>query len=115
MQFADEDELLSSRLKVGFIYLALPLLLALGLFFYLTAVILYMIIELISKPPEWIEENEVFCEKKLVKVCCACICEGFQNVLMWFLLQPRAIIYAVFWAPVKMTKMFCGSICRMFE
>ena len=88
---------------MGFIYLALPLLLALGLFFYLTAVVLYMVIELISKPLEWIEESEVFCEKKVVKGCCACTCEGFQNVLMWFLLQPRAILYAVFWAPVKMT------------
>ena len=46
---------------MGFIYLALPLLLALGLFFYLTAVVLYMIIELIYKPLEWIEESEVFC------------------------------------------------------
>jgi hypothetical protein len=53
-------------------------------------------------------------EEKLVKSC-SCLGEFFSRILMWLLFQPRAVLYAVFISPIKLTMMFCGEFCKVFE
>lgn len=115
MQFEDESEMMVERVKQLSLYLLLPFVLTLILLCYVVAIPVFMVGCLIYKPCAWVGKGTEMIEGSIVHSCCCCFPDCFMNILIWLLLQPRAILYAVFVAPIKITTMFCGEICRIFD
>ena len=85
----------------------IPFILVVLLLCYVVILPAYMIGCLIINPCAWPNEKPDICEYKLAK-CLCCSVECCSRILAWFLLQPRAILFAVFIAPIKITAMMCS-------
>lgn len=87
---------------------------ALVFFCFLTVLPLYMVGNLLINPCVWPSERQDICEYKLAKfACCQTSCWCIR-VLLYVLLLPRSVLFAVFVAPVKLTALLCGEICQIF-
>jgi hypothetical protein len=113
MQFEDEDALPTERTKQVLLYLSLPLILAVILASYLAAIPIYMVGTFLYKPLDWLSSSNMF-EQSVGECCCGWMPHCLQSILLWFMFQPRAVLYAVFVAPLKITAMVCGGLCRAF-
>lgn len=49
-----------------------------------------------------------------LKLCCQKQTILFY-IVVWLFFQPRALLYALFIAPVKLTLFFCGEIASVLE
>ena len=113
MQFEEEDEMLIERAKQMLLYLTLPPILALVLACYLASIPVYMLGTLLYKPFEWVA-NAHYPERDLAEALCGWMPYCLLLIVKWLLYQPRAALYAVFVAPLKITAIVCGGLCRAF-
>ena len=116
MQFEEEERLVAERAKQLVLFLLLPFIIALMFFCYFAGLPIYMVITLLDRPCHWVSSDHDSFETKLVrKYLCCCLGDFLQNLTLWILFQPRAALYAVFVSPVRLTMMFCGELCKVFE
>jgi hypothetical protein len=114
MQFEDEDDFAVERIKQVCFYLSLPLILVLIIVCYVASIPLYMLASLFYKPLDWSNHASSFAEGQFVDCLCFCLPDLLRLCLLWILFLPRAILYMITFAPLKITVIFWGGLCRAF-
>lgn len=72
-----------------------------------------MIGSLLCGPLAWCELDSHRFEAAIVRNICCCLNECLRKMILWLLSWPRAVLCALFVAPIRVTVMIYEYLARM--